>query len=293
MTGDIRVVGVSLVRDEDLVAPWAWNNVLDFCDRLIILDNGSADRTRAIAAELALRHSHVEVHDVPDAYDTHRFVEPLAGQPVWVMGVDGDEVYDRDGLARLKASLRAGRHDRWWSLVGHTLHVTRGDLAAGRAGGFVSPASRSITKLYNFRAIESWRQGRHERLHGKDMVFRPGWDRGMLYRFDQEMGWSESDFRCLHLCFMPRSSRETAGSRPRDNPVEARSRRKPFKSLERGARRLLGLPERRPNYKLTYYAVGDCETRTLSGFGRPADASAFDTQAAATDVRLAEAMRAP
>ncbi len=285
------IVGVALLRDEERVAAWSLGNVAPFCDRLLVLDNGSTDRTREIVEALARRHAHVEIHDVPDAYDTHRFVEPLAGRPVWVLGVDGDEIYDPAGLARLRALLLAGAFDAHWSLVGHTLHLSGGDLAAGRGQGFVSPPARSITKLYNFAAIESWRQGRHERLHGKNKVFRTSWSAQSVHRLDLAEAWESSAFRCLHLCFLPRSGREPEGARA--NPVEARSRAKPFKGVERFVRRLIGLPERRPNYKRAHYAQGRRVERDVAAFGRPTDHRAIDPRAAEAEAALQAALRGP
>ena len=285
------IFGIALLRDEDLVAAWSLGNVVDFCDKLLVLDNGSTDRTREIVDALARMHPHVEIHDVPDAYDTHRFVEPLAGRPIWVLGVDGDEIYDREGLARLRPKLLDGDLDEYWSLVGHTLHLTAGDFDEGWAEGFTSPTSRSITKLYNFGAIESWRQGRHERLHGKNKVFRKGWSADAIRRFDASGAWDESDFRCLHLCFLPRSSRAVGADPARANPVEARSRAKPLKCVERWARRLIGLPDRRPNYKRAHYAQGALARRDIASFGRPSDHLAIDAAAAATESALAAALR--
>ena len=52
-------------------------------------------------AVISHRFKHVRVIEVDDAYDTHKYVEPFVGKDCWVFGVDGDEIYDPDGLARL------------------------------------------------------------------------------------------------------------------------------------------------------------------------------------------------
>jgi hypothetical protein len=280
---------VSLLRNEDLVAAWALGNVVDFCDHLLVIDNNSSDRTRAIVDALARAHSHVEVVSAPDAYDTHRFVEPWAGRDLWVLGVDGDEIYDRAGLARFRERLLCGAFDDAWAIAGATLHLAGGDIAKGAGCGFTTPDSRAVTKLYNFAAIDSWAQGRHQRLHGKDMAFRPGWSRDSLRALHSEAPWEESDFRCLHLCFLPRSAAERAGGR--DNPVMARSRARPLAGLERFARRLVGLPpNRRAAYKRDAYARGALRHGSLAGFGSPLDYTDVDPQAASALAALQAAL---
>ncbi len=289
MSDKREIYGVSLLRNEEHVAAWALGNVVEFCDRLLILDNRSTDRTREIAEALAARHAHVEVIEVADAYDTHRYVEGWAGRKLWVLGVDGDEIYDRAGLARLRKRLLAGAFDDAWRLNGHSLHLVRGDLAGGVGEGFGPPEARSVTKLYNFAAIESWRQGRHERLHGKDMRFRPGWSAAAERNLFAEEPWSGADLRCLHLCFLPRSSLDARGAR--DNPVEARSRNRRLKPLERFARRLIGLPpDRRANYKRSYYACGPMRRVALDGFGGPADHADVDPAATGAAAAVQDAL---
>ena len=65
-----------------------------------------------------------------------------------------------------------------------------------------------MTKLYNFNAIESWDGYTPERLHGGNVHFRAGFARGDRRALYEEISWSEADFRCLHLCFLKRSSRD-------------------------------------------------------------------------------------
>ncbi len=270
-----RILGIALLRDEDRFAAWSLLNAADFCDRLLVLDNGSTDRTRGIVERARALRPCIEVEDVADAYDTHRFVEPYAGQDWWVLGVDGDEIYDRAALARLRPRILAGEFDRWWKVHGHTLHATGFDFAAGRGAGYLPPAARSITKLYNFRAIDSWRQGRHERLHGKDMAFRPGWSADSLLETWAEHGWDDAPLRCLHLCFYPRSSAVAAPARP--NPSEIRKARRP---LDRLRAALFGRGWARPNYKRLHYAQGPLAAVALDGFGGPEDWLEADPQAA-------------
>jgi hypothetical protein len=69
----------------------------------------SSDRTWAIVRRLAReRGSSCDAGFLGDARRSHALVEGYAGSPSWVFGVDGDELYDPAGLARLRDELIAG-----------------------------------------------------------------------------------------------------------------------------------------------------------------------------------------
>src|SRR5690606_18625709 len=97
-----RIVGLMLLRNEDRFVTWAVRNVVHFCDELILLDNGSSDDTPARLAALTRSHPHVRVEPCDDPNTSQRALEGYAGQNVWVFGVDGDEIYDPEGLGRLR-----------------------------------------------------------------------------------------------------------------------------------------------------------------------------------------------
>jgi len=214
---DPSIVGIVLVKNEDLYLRAAVENILEFCDRIILCDNGSTDETGKILKEFSARHTKVECHSVRHPRESHEFLKPLAGTRSWVFGVDGDEIYDPRGLGRFRSRLLEGEFEQFWRMKGHALHCDR--LGGGMASGFSSPPSRSITKLYNFSAISSWDGDTFERLHGGRIVFREGWNDAAKRNLQDEMGWEDCPLRCLHLCFLKRSSRE---SRPatRRNIVE-------------------------------------------------------------------------
>jgi hypothetical protein len=90
------------------------------------------------------------------------------------------------------------------------------DRNAGTATGYMSPPSRSITKLYNFAALESWRGDGAERLHGGAPVFRPGWAESSVDNIGERTSWEDSPLRCLHMCFLRRSSRDPG---PTNRPI--------------------------------------------------------------------------
>jgi hypothetical protein len=276
-----RVLGVSLLRNEDRFAAWALANVSAFCDRLLILDNASTDRTRAVIDAAVALHPDARVETVADAYDTHRFVEPYAGSNWWVLGVDGDEIYDPAGLARFKARLGRGAFADAWRVYGHCLHATGIDFARARAAGHPTPPARSVVKLYNFAALEAWRQPGHQRLHGKDMVFRPGFSAGAALRPYLSTPWETADLRLLHLCFLPRSSAEGDAVSARANPSEARRAGSWRGRLAAAVGRLVGRGER-PAFKLSHYARGAPVAASIAGFGAPDALGARDPFGAET-----------
>ena len=212
-----RIVGIVLVRDEDLHVDRAVRNVAAFCDQLLLCDHGSRDGTPAILDKIASDFPHASVHRLNHPRESHELLKPFCGTDTWIFGVDGDEIYDPAGLALLKTMLHRGDFTRVWRMKGNVLHVT--SLDGKTARGYAAPPSRSITKLYNFSAIRAWDGDTVERLHGGHIAFSPGWDDGMKRNLQEEMSWDASPLRCLHLCFLPRSSRD-ADAQARANIME-------------------------------------------------------------------------
>ena len=48
-----NIIGVCLVKDEDIYIHRALTNIYGFCDRILVLDNNSTDKTRIIVESLA------------------------------------------------------------------------------------------------------------------------------------------------------------------------------------------------------------------------------------------------
>ena len=237
----MRIVGITLVRDEDLYVEQAVRNVFDFCDEVIVLEHRSIDRTPEILERLADDEPKLRVHRIDDPRDSHDFVAGYAGEPVWVAGFDGDQLFDPIGLAGLRPRLLDGELDAFWSVVGRGFNCLEVDPAAGAARGYHAPPSRATPKLFNFAAIDAWEGPTRERLHGGTIRFRPGF--GPESRSDdlQRLPWEETPLRWLHLCFVRRSSQRPETTRL--NPAEAAGRREPRERLRRAAARLLGRPE--------------------------------------------------
>ena len=264
-----EIVGIFLVKNEDFFIAWSLMNVVSFCDRIIVLDNESTDRTREILNEIKNQHDHVDLIDVKNANDTQKYLSKYFGTETWVLGVDGDEIHDPIGLARLRSRIQSGEFDQFWSVASSYLHVTKVSFRDSLVSGFTSPPAKVGLKLYNFSSIDNWnsRWRKRERLHGKGLVFRDGYSRQHTYRFSHEENWDEADFRCLHLCFLQRSSTDNermyaSKYSSRKNPAES----KRFRRLTRkiGQVRSNGI-----DYRRKRYARGNIATFQLRGFNQP------------------------
>ena len=251
-----RIVGIALVKDEDLFVEQALRNVLEFCDELIVADNGSQDGTFEILERLAVEHPQkVHLHRIDDPSESHDLIKGYAGDDVWVLAVDGDELYDPARLRDFRRTLLGGELNEWWLVRGNALHCD--ELAEDRrsAGGWLAPPSPSMTKLHNFRLIEAWDGPSPERLHGTaGLRFKEGMS-GRKYELMREFSWDESPFRCLHLCFVRRSTRERKAQARWNIPDSHAPRRFPLRVWTR-VRELAGVPKESP-WKLTNYRQGE------------------------------------
>lgn len=224
----MQVVGIMLVHNEDVFVERAIRNAAGFCDRLHVADHMSTDGTWEAIRRVAADLDHVEAVRVRSTGESHGLVEGYAGTDTWVFGVDGDELYDPEGLARFREQLEAGELRDVFSVKSNVLNVTALDRAAGTASGYLAPPSRSVTKLFNFAAIESWTDCHRQYMHDGEIVFRPGFDRETLGLLGERYPWEESPLRCLHVCFLRRSSLDPpdAEGRGRLSPIELGGKRR-------------------------------------------------------------------
>jgi len=271
----MQVVGISLVRNEDRFVRRALLNVASFCDRILVADHMSTDRTPEILRELARELDHVTVRRIAHSAESHAMIEHYAGSETWILSVDGDELYDPDGLVRLRHDLEGGAHQDVFRVRPAGLHCEELDEFQVLASGYLSPPSRPLVGLLNFAAIESWSGVRAERLHGGDIRFRRGFDMESWRHLGMEFGWDESPFRDLHVCFLRRSSSDpdVVPSLGRPNLAEMGIyRHGPLGFFERLARRTLGrgYVERREasEWKAHKYRRGERATVDASAFLR-------------------------
>jgi len=203
-----KIVGIILVRNEDIFLGQVLRNIAAFCDQLIVADHASTDKTAAVAREFCAEQQHGVYHRINHPRESHALIEEYAGKNVWIFAVDGDELYDPEQLVELRRRLLTGVYDEYWMIFGNVVNCIAVDPDRKTASGYMAPPCRSMTKLYNFNAIVSWDGDCPERLHGGKVVFKPGYDSDKRYYHYKEVPWEDSVFRCLHLCFLPRSSKD-------------------------------------------------------------------------------------
>ncbi len=265
-----QIVGIVLVRNEDVFVERAIGNVADFCDRIHAVDHVSTDGTWEALRGLERAYEHVEARRVRHAGESHRLVERYAGTDTWVFGVDGDELYDPDRLAGFRRELLAGAYAGVFKVASNVLNCVELDGARQTASGYPSPPSRSITKLYNFAAIDAWRGDGAERLHGGTIEFRDGFDERAVDNIGERMSWEETPLRCLHVCFLRRSSvdPEPTGP-PTGRPILEETQLQDRSVLGGLRRRLSGrMPPEISAWKQEKYMRGELVTVDASPFLR-------------------------
>jgi glycosyltransferase involved in cell wall biosynthesis len=208
-----QIVGSVLVRNEDVFVEQSIRNVARFCDRIHAVDHVSTDRTWEILRSLAAELDHLDVRRSRSSATAHRLLAQYAGTATWVLGVDGDELYDPGGLLRFRSELLAGEHEDVFRIKAHVLNCDELDRHAGTASGWLAPPSRPITKLFNFDAVESWTES-PDPLQAGNAVFKPGQHWESRKDLADRTTWESDPLRCLHVCFLPRTSRDAGRVRP-------------------------------------------------------------------------------
>jgi hypothetical protein len=260
-----QIVGVMLVHNEDVHVARALGNILGFCDRVHVADHLSTDSTWEIVDAVAREHDHVDAVRIRHTGDSHALVEGYAGTDTWVFGVDGDELYDPAGLALFREQLLGGELREFFSVKSNVLNCVSID-GDERASGYLAPPSRSITKLFNCAAFDSWTRCYRQYMHDGEIAFRPGYERETIVHLGERQDWEESRLRCLHVCFLRRSSLD-----PVDGYEEGRA-----SPIELGGKRRyrLGrfLPARSPvsEWKQDKYRRGDLVVKDAMPFLGPA-----------------------
>jgi len=262
----VHIVGIVLLHNEDVFAERVIRNAAGFCDRIHVADHASSDRTWEIVSALARELDNVDAVRISHAARSHDLVQPYIGTDTWVLSPDGDEIFDPAGLRRLREELEAGRYDRYFRLFPAMLHCVALDGEAKTAQGYLSPPARSGPKLFNFAVLESWERVYRERLHEGEPVFRDGWNWESTLVLGDEHDWDENPFRCLHACFLRRSTLDArGGEHVRLNIGEANTYRR---DLAGRVARLLRRPAapRPESWKLEKYRQGPLVTKDAQPF---------------------------
>ena len=204
----MQVVAVVLLRNEDVFAERVLRNIAGFCDHIYVADHMSNDRTWDIVSSLARELDNVEALRISHAARSHDLVVPYIGTDTWVFSPDGDELFDSARLTGFRSELEAGRYEPYFRIVPAMLHCVSLDEEGARADGHLTPPARGSTRLFNFAALESWDGVTRERLHDGHPEYVDGYDWEAVYDMGAEVGFDASPFRCLHACFLQRSSRD-------------------------------------------------------------------------------------
>ena len=203
----MKIIGIVLVKNEDRFIEPVLRNIVDFCDELIVLDDYlTRDNTGKIVKALIKEEPKIVYKKIIRLVSSHEMIEKYAGTDTWIFAVDGDEIYDHDGLMRFRKRIEAGEFDKWWCIFGNVLNIKQIDDDLKTAEGYLAPPCRSMTKLYNFSAIDAWEGPCRERLHGGTIHFREGYDESLRLDLYKTIDWASADYRCLHACFVRRSS---------------------------------------------------------------------------------------
>jgi hypothetical protein len=274
----VRIVGVSLVHNEDRYVERAIRNVAALCDRFYAFDHTSTDGTYDALARVAADFDHVTVERTEDAGASHRVLEPYAGTRTWVLGVDGDELYDPTALERVRELLEGGAYENAFHLKAHVLNCTALDVGEGTAIGYMAPPSRPVTKLFNMAAVHSW-TGCQQRLHGGVVRFRRGFGWSSMRYVAEHADWATDPLRMLHVGFLPRSTADPRAPRVRRNLSETGAFRRGVRGLmvrlrheRRMDPRMKEYRARGTTWKEEWYARGDpvtVDARPFLGPGPP------------------------
>ena len=121
MSDSVRIVGICLVKNEEVYIDQVLANTVEFCDELMIADNNSTDDTYQIAEQWAEKHDCIRLHRVESPGVAHSLVRPYSGTRTWIFAVDGDELYDPDGLAVFRRQLLDGHASvlHGWVILGN------------------------------------------------------------------------------------------------------------------------------------------------------------------------------
>ncbi|GAB4497357.1 MAG: hypothetical protein OHK003_05630 [Anaerolineales bacterium] len=204
---DAQIVASVLIRNEDIYIEKVIRNIVDFCDKIIITDHQSKDRTFEICQQLAAEFSKIELHSIHALSESSQVLRPYYGTNTWVFAVDGDEIFDPAGLQEMRSRLLSGEFSQDWNIFANTLHCEKIDLKNKKAWGYLAPPARAGARLFNFSMIDDW-QDYGERLMGDKVIFKKGYHSGLRRYLHKEYDWENSCFRYVHMSFLPRSSND-------------------------------------------------------------------------------------
>lgn len=206
---NFQIIGILLVKNEDVFIERAIRNVASFCDKIIIADHQSTDQTFEICQRLAREYPHIDLRRISKIVESSDALVPYYGTNTWIFAVDGDEVFDPAGLNQMRKRLLSGEFSEYWTIFPNVLNCIKLDLNAQQAWGYLAPPSRASARLFNFSIIDGWTGATGERLHGDGILFKPGYHVKLRFYLHEQMDWDHSYFRYFHASFLKRSSLDT------------------------------------------------------------------------------------
>ncbi len=209
----IEIIGICLVKNEDIYIERVLKNISNFCDKIRVIDNGSEDNTINIIKKCMEKFPNISLEYITDINKTHTIVEKYAGEDKWIFGVDGDEIYDPQGLAHLRVKILYGKYQKFWMLRGYFYHLVNLDMNTKKAEGYLAPPSKDPNKLYNFSLLKSWPTDNIQPLfHCQTHVFKNNKYYSQNYPkrklFHKKHEWDDCPLRCVHTRMLKRSSKE-------------------------------------------------------------------------------------
>ena len=267
----VQVVAVVLLHNEDVFAERVIRNVAAFCDRIHVADHMSTDGTWEIVSALARELDHVDATRIANSAQSHDMIAGYAGTNTWVLGADGDELYDPVALQRLRNQLEEGLYDHAFESCRPCSTPSRLIDQAGTATGYLSPPARSAGgKLFNFNAINSWTHVYRQCLHEGEVEYRPGWGGSPSRTSAMSSAGTRARFAaCTRASCVVRA--EEPDGAVRLNPIEARTHRRDTVGRAQLRLRRLSLRRQPVPWKVEKYRHGPVVTKDVTAFlGAPA-----------------------
>ncbi|MEI9897648.1 MAG: hypothetical protein WDN28_28260 [Chthoniobacter sp.] len=206
----------------------------------------------------------IELRRITEARESHFLINGFAGTRTWIFAVDGDEIYDPAGLAKLREGVTRRPVRR---VVGALRE--RPQLHGGRhpplvrprlSGAAVSQHDQALQFQFDHR-LGGRGDSRARERHGR---VQAGLRRLPPLDLHQDLSWDSSHYRCLHTCFVPRSSLDSGAATARPN-VSENHRGGVTTLLRKAVNRLRGKPNV-SEWKLEKYARGPLVTIDAGAF---------------------------
>jgi glycosyltransferase involved in cell wall biosynthesis len=169
-------VGILTLNEEKRIASCI--NSAKFADQILVIDSGSKDKTREIAAALG-----AEVHDYPDwqgfAVQRNRVLQHAKGE--YIFFLDADEEMPPEMQAEIEAVIASGKDEIWevqWNQVAFGRPLTRMKI------------SGSVERMFRTRSVREFSGVVHEKaeMDGEQRTVRRFRSRLLHYSRDSIYG---------------------------------------------------------------------------------------------------------